>query len=755
MMTTPGSKTAKALLYAAFVASGFAGLAYELAWTRAASTWFGISAYAISTILSAFLAGLAVGGWLGGRWLARHPAARPLRAYALAEVGVGLTALGVQAAIGAAEPVMVAIARILPGFQPAGVALRFFAVTALLALPTLFMGASFPLFNEAIATKERSLQRGISLVYAANTLGAATGCAATAWLLLPAIGERSLVVGCAFLNFAAAGVALFAEKAFRSPPRPALEPASAVSGFAPVDEQPRRQALLALGAGSGLVAMACEVIWTRVYSQALRHPQLPINPYLAFSLVLSTILLGMGLGSLVFSRLDRGRLGVSPSTRLAAFGGVQAVLALLDLLVIPSTRHAVLRLLHLPPVPTLNLVINAVMLGMPALALGVCFPLLGSIYALESERVGTRMGELYAANTVAGVFGSLLGGFVLIPVAGIRFSLIWMGGLNALCATIALLMLPGARKGSARFLPVGLGAVLAAAAVFTHDTPENAYQGELRWYKDGVEASTAVTRLPPPERTYILYSNGNAIEGVLSAERVLVPALLARHVSHILLIGFGTGLSAAALLATLPETNVDCVELDDNQPSTVGFFGTAAVLTNPRFHLYIEDGRQFLRRSRQSYDVIIVDSWGQAINQEFYNVDFFRNAADALADDGLFYVKVPAGELSRTSDVDVVIRSIAAGFPYAYLVWAADPVHPALIGRKTRFSKPIPPETRALEPDVLEISTKSRAGIHEIDSTMLGRLKGGRLNTDDRPWFFLPWGRSAQVIEDYVAGLLG
>ena len=74
-----------------FFFSGACGLVYEVAWARMLTVLFGTTLFAVSTVLSAFMAGLALGSFLFGRWLDRLD--RPLRVFALLEFGIGLFAL--------------------------------------------------------------------------------------------------------------------------------------------------------------------------------------------------------------------------------------------------------------------------------------------------------------------------------------------------------------------------------------------------------------------------------------------------------------------------------------------------------------------------------------------------------------------------------------------------------------------------------------------------------------------------------------
>ena len=265
-----------------------------------------------------------------------------------------------------------------------------------------------------------------------------------------------------------------------------------------------------------------------------------------------------------------------------------------------------------------------------------------------------------------------------------------------------------------------------------------------------------VVAVDPAGRHKMLLSNSIPIDGLTSSDRATVPLSLVQKPERALLVGFGTGLTAKTLLRAWRKLAVDCVELDDNQAKTTPLFGTEDLLEHDRFALHLEDGRQFILRQDGRYDAIIVDSWGQSVNQEFYNVDFYRDAALALTDKGVFYAKLPMGVLRSTAAVNVMLRSAAAGFPYAYVLPPGGKgVFPGLVGSRTPLHLP-PPDQHAdrLPRQYIDAYGEARLSLRAIDDRLLGRLRGGRLNTDDRPWFFAPSPHPLPEIDAYLMELL-
>lgn len=718
------------LLTLATVASGAAGLVQELVWTRQAATAFGVSAYATSTVLAAFFGGLALGSAAAARWLEGRSPGEALRACAKVEVGIAGSALLVTVLMGASRPLMVALAGALPGHGPLALGARFLAAAAVMLVPTVLMGATFPLLAHGLAGLHPEPRRAVARAYGANVLGGAAGCALTAWVLLPGVGMVGASGLAALVDLGVAAV-LWRLAARAGAPVPAGETAEPVLPFAPV------AALVALSGGA---AMAAEVVWSRVFRFVLGEA----NPYRAFALTLTLVLAGMGLGALGLSVLGRGRA----RWRLAAFGGSQLVLGLLAVGGLGAVQQGLAGALGGGPLVSRG--VGIATLALCALVLGLGFPLLSSVQ--DHARTGARVGRLYAVSTLAGVGGSLLGGFVLLPILGSRGALLVVGAASALAGAAALVMVHR-RAGLLALVP---GAALLWGAVLAPDLPPFSHQGRLLWVRDGIEATSAVVAVDPAGRHRMLVSNGIPIDGLTSAGRATVPLSLVENPRRVLLIGFGTGLTAASLLRLWPELQLDCVELDDNQAEAARFFGTSWLLEDPRFSLQLEDGRQFLLRGDADYDVIIVDSWGQAVNQEFYNADFFRDAEGALSERGLFYVKLPLGSLASTAALDTMVRSAAAGFSHAALLPPGPGgVFPGLLGSR-RAIEPAPVSAREQDlPRSVVASYRTAVELlRPVDEALLSRLRGGRVNSDDRPWFF-GWPRGGPgAVDAYLFELL-
>ncbi len=286
----------RTLVHTCFFVSGFAGLVYEIAWIRRASLVFGSTTAALSTVLAVFFGGLALGAWLGGRLALRTT--RPIRWYALLELGVALTALASPALFRLVDGVYADAWRsalaVVAGpdgltWLTAGPLLplvRGLLVALVLLVPTSLMGATLPLFVRQFTVSGDRLGASVGFLYGLNTLGAAAGTLAAGFLLLPRIGVGGSIALAAGLNVLAGGLALAVPlRASAAGPAPAAAP---TGGGVPAA---LRRGLPVLFFVAGFTAVGAEVLWSRFLALVIR------NSVTTYTLTLAVVLAGIVAGS--------------------------------------------------------------------------------------------------------------------------------------------------------------------------------------------------------------------------------------------------------------------------------------------------------------------------------------------------------------------------------------------------------------------------------------------------------------------------
>ncbi|MCK4375475.1 MAG: fused MFS/spermidine synthase, partial [Candidatus Brocadiae bacterium] len=489
----------RAGVYACFFLSGATALVLQILWSRQFVTVFGNSAYAISVVLCAFMAGLGVGGWLGGR-LADRLSGR-LLLYGGMQAGIGLCAAGIPVALAALRRWAPRVALLAPESLLLPGVTRFVVSFAILFVPCLLMGATLPALVRFCAESRQVMGGRIGLLYGLNTLGAAAGCFAAGYWMVDTLGlslTNALAVS-ATLLVAAAAVGLDLAWRRHAVLRPA--PVEEVRGTGPpgardhevnASERGRRaRKLLPLVAFvSGLAALSCEVLW-------FRYLAFLTNVVYSFTNILGVYLLGLAAGSLVYRvALARSKDPIRP---------LSAVLMLLGLAVPLCFAAGALIYSSSPPAFLSPLAMTALTVLVPTVLMGTAFPLVCAAYTQSVATVGRSVGVVYAFNTLGAIVGSLIPVFLLIPRLGIQPSIFLMA--FAYAASGALLWLAAAPRrrllGPAGVTTLAPLAVVLVAVVVPADLCRRVLlstsvtlgsHNEILFYREGRTGTATVVR---------------------------------------------------------------------------------------------------------------------------------------------------------------------------------------------------------------------------------------------------------------------
>lgn len=652
-------------LLALFFASGAAGLVYEVVWMRLLSLVMSVTVYAVTTVLCAFMAGLALGAALGGRVADR--VRRPLLAYGLIEVAIAATGLVTPWLLFRLAPAYVWLHDVAGGSGPLFTTARFLLAFGVLLVPCTLMGATLPLLSRAAIGDTERAGRGAGLLYAINTLGAVLGCVAAGFVLLPAVGLLRTSALAAAVNLA---VGLLAMRLGGHLPAPAAVRAQAPAPAAPATVGVACVAL----AISGFTALGYEVLWTRALEQ-FTH-----NSVYAYSAMLATFLAGLGLGSAAAAaRADRlrrplmalGLLEIGVAASVVA--SLLAYARFIDL--VPAAAAAAGGLGSWARVVALIFAEASVALLVTTLLFGATFPLAARLVVDALDTLGRRLGAAYTANTLGSIAGAVVTGFLLLPMLGLRGAFLALVVVNlALGTGLAL----AAARGRGRLLVGGLAAALALGAFAL--VPPRLFEasfaarfGPLLFYREEVTDTIMVTEDARGGR-FIRYGDGRGTAGTTTVREdrmyAHIPLLLHPRPLRVLNICFGVGNSLAGVV-THPIEHVDAVELSPGVVDAAPYFRStnADVLAEPRVALTIADGRNFLLTTRERYDVIRLDppELHTAGVVNLYTREFYALARDHLAPGGIFSIWVNV-VMTPVEDLRLLVRTVASVFPYVS-VW--------------------------------------------------------------------------------------
>ena len=647
-----------------FVASGMSGLVFEVLWVRYLTLVVGHTTFAVSLVVSSFLAGLV----LGSLWLGRiaDRLQRPLLVYGLLEGATAVLALGITWVLARLPELLDAVG--LPGGGPLPVraVLSFLAVLP----PTFAMGGTLPVLTRFIARELEALGRSFGVLYALNTLGAAIGCGVAGFYLIGAVGLWRTAVIAAVLNGLIGLIVTVLH--FRLPHQalPATEPTQAPEpsgGFTGA----RRRLLVAAFALCGFGSISYEVLWFRVLSTVLDS-----STY-AFTILLVTFLLGLVIGGLLYSLRLAGR-----GRALELFVSVEALLAFTGLvsMALLGLSRPVWKILTAwlggwgPQAPYVGMLLHAaIVILVPATLIGVIFPLVVQITTRHVASAASNVGLLYSVNTLGGIAGSLLVGFVLVPTIGTQWSFVLICALNMALALGVQALDPDSQPRARRSMWLGAVLLVVGVILVPKDLLVRAFaehvDSRVLFVKEGTDGSLAVLQYDNQtvcdsgryacgpgcrERTFrhqqLLFGSVSYANTVLPRKRYMatlahLPMLLHPGPREVLQVCFGTG-STAGSFASYPELR--SLTIVDTNPDVLQAAPHFAehnhhVAQDPRTRVVFNDGRHFLLATSQQYDVISFEpppprSAG-VVN--LYTTEFYRLVKQRLAPGGVLSQWIP------------------------------------------------------------------------------------------------------------------
>ncbi|HEY3245392.1 MAG TPA: fused MFS/spermidine synthase [Phycisphaerae bacterium] len=677
------------LLYVCFFISGASALIYEIVWQRMLTLVFGLSTLSVAAVLAAFLAGLAVGAPLFGGVADRTR--RPARLYALIELGMALLGAASGFSIAPIMRVFVALHSALdPGWLGSNL-IRFVLAFVALGLPSILIGATVPIMSRLVSEWAGSVAVAFGRFYAVNTLGAVAGAALAGFILIRTLGMSAALTVAVAGNLLVAILALLASGARAAAGRVSLPANHGSAGASPFratperatafEHPPHRRFALAAATLSGAAALGYEVIWTRVLAIYT------LNSVYVFTMVVTVYLTALAIGAGVITRVAR-TAGRDPLRMLMIVQMVLALLAPVMLACAPSAAKLNIgasgqsesQILFTEYLLTLALVF------VPALLIGMMLPLLVNIYSGTLSTAGRSVARVYAWNSLGTILGAALTGALLIPVVGLRDTMLALAVANFLLGAAAAVIQPeGASRGWRAFAPSAAGAFVLLVALlppsFRFYRPESPEGETLLDYAEGPSATVHVAEFEQAGKRYRkLFVDSEAVAGtydeIVTDQKMLahLPLLLHPNPQRALTVGFGTGGTSYSMLQH--KVQVDCVEIEPFVPQAYKYFESENHgIVGPAherqgfFHLILDDARSWLESARAPYDVIVTDvtSIQYRGNGNLYTTDYFRLMQSKLTASGLGCAWVPATGI-RPQQLKILIRSFRSVFAHTS-VW--------------------------------------------------------------------------------------
>ncbi|HVR18722.1 MAG TPA: fused MFS/spermidine synthase, partial [Polyangiaceae bacterium] len=638
------------------VASGCAGLGYQIVWTQQCSLWLGHEAAAVLAVVTAFFGGLALGGLALGSCIEKSE--KPLRWYVGCELAIAVWGLVL---VFAGSPFSGFVAG-ATGAEPAPLrqwAVAFLATFALFLPATAAMGATLPAM-ERLTLQLRREGRSIAALYASNTFGAVLGVLVVAFWLVPTVGLARSALVCIGLNAACAVVALavFPKTTPVAPSTPVVDPVRALS-------------VLARLAATGFLGIGYEVVVVRALSQVTE------DTVYTFAALLAVYLVGTAAGAAAYRRwLDVRRRRKGLGDRLLAALSLACLLGAGSLfaaeLVRDGARDALGSGVSAAIAAEATLALLA--FGLPTVAMGALF----SHLSRAASETGTSFGRALGVNVLAAAAAPALAGVVAVPALGSKLALAVIAlGYLALTARRAWLT-------SVVWVPAASAlafAVLAPPLTFV-DVPSG---GRIVTYEEGVMAAVSVVE--DGDGALRLRINNRQQEGssatrYTDARQAWLPLLLHPAPRSALFLGLGTGFTASSA-AEDRSLAVVAVELLPEVVRASRHFTREAsdAAATPRLHVVTADARRYVRTTDRRFDVIVSDNFHPARSGSgaLYTVEHFEAVRRRLDPHGVFCQWLPLHQLELET-LQSIVRSFTAVYPQSFAMLATNSLETPVIG---------------------------------------------------------------------------
>ena len=764
----------RAVIIGCFFLSGAAGLVFEVVWARQLGLFLGITSFAHTAVITAYMAGLAAGSLVFGRIADRSP--NPLRLYARIELGICLYAMTTPWLFDALQSAYAGLGGVAGVIGMPGHLARFAIAMAALLLPTFLMGGTLPLLVRGFTTELAGLGESTGRLYGINTLGAMCGTLLAGFFLLPKFGITLAILAGALINLAVAITVLsLVGPGDRRLPRVRGEADEHAGRQAmPVRGRADRAAILVAFAIAGFSSLLTQLAWIRALIMVVG------GSVYAFTTTLAAFLAGIGLGSLAYARLLAPRLsGVAMRDAAAIIAVIIAFTLLLGLPLIQQLPPWYLSGFEKLGPERFGLfqafifaLAFAVMI-VPTLLMGVLFPLVTVMWTRSADSAARGVGAAYAINTAGTILGALLGGLLILPATGVHNGiqlaaslyvigavLFWWrfgGGRFTLRRAAAVAVVVPVFIVSAMLLPSWDRMLMGSGAYYrANDTVrlvreagfEALFEGtELLYYEEGLDGTVTVKRDETGERSLAVNGKTDASSsGDLPTQVMLgqYPLRMNRDIHDAMVIGLGSGITAAAIAAEPDIRSLEVLEISREVVEASDFFRPENhdVLDDPRVHLITADARNYLLATPRRYDLIVSEPsnpWISGVSNLFTK-EFFELARNRLRPGGLLTQWFHIYNMSL-KDFRSVLGAIGSVFEHVS-VWRTLPGDLVIVASDQPHGLMLDtvPWADSADPVVQELNRAGMYGDHDlVQRYLVGGLAlkqfvaGARPNTDRHP----------------------
>ena len=681
-MKSMNNATQQKILLLIIFLSGVTALGYQVLWTRIFGLVFGLTVYAVSTVLTAFMAGLALGSYLFGRWSEKK---NPLILFICIETGIALFALLFPLLFDLQSTVYSGLFKIIPQNFYVKNAVRFLFSFLFLLIPTTLMGGTLPVAGKIMVKTRFTLGKTVGRIYSLNNLGAVLGCFIAGFILMHTVGVRGTMIFAALINSINIILLILLRK-FVPKYEPKIE--EDLQKWKKSDSRRFYFLVLLVFAVEGFCALGYEVIWTRI----LLDFSYDKSSYFMSTVIISFVF-GLAFGSYLISKVvDRSK---KPAL---LFGWIEVAIGLTALLLLTAFPYMLDYLIQLRPAYSESwwrsmgyeyLMFFLIML-IPTTLMGMAYPVVSKLYITHLTQVGRRLGTIGYLDTIGSILGAFSAGFLLIPLFGVVHSTIVLAAGNLLLGLV-LIIFAGESLPSTRWKRAGMIILFTGLVLYT--LPDKEYfkywqtaqpADRLLFYEEGSCTTVAVPQ--HLDGVTELAINGSVTAYAeyhdIRVHKLLahLPYLLHNNPQRALVIGLGMGVTANSLVKA-DSLLVDCVEISPEvKMAAQSSFAVLNenVLNRNNFNFILDDGRSHLQITSHKYDIISSNAVNARLSGNLYTTEFYQLCKQRLAENGIMCQWLSTNWILE-SEYKMLLKSFIEVFPNTSL-WCLNAGHLLLIG---------------------------------------------------------------------------
>lgn len=719
-----------------FFVSGFAALIYQVVWQRVLFSTFGINIESVTVVVSVFMFGLGLGA-LAGAWLQRRFPHYLLECFVAIEVAIGVFGL-----------FSIHLIHLAGSMAPPDSLLSLVLIIyALLALPTMLMGATLPLLVTYLQNYYGNLGQTVGRLYAFNTLGSALASLLTVGLLFVLFGKQTTLVIAFLCNLSVAAFVASLRQYTRRRPASAIMPSKP---HAPAKSQVSFPLAMLLSAIVGYASLSLEIIWFRIIGF------MTAGPSHVFGLLLGVFLGGVAAGSLKVERLS------AEGADLRNF-----VIRSLVCLVLAAylTAPLVATLASFTTKET-GVFLCYISIGLIAYFSGGIFPALChmGITTKRAGQSGVAVGWMYFANIVGCTLGSLITGFFLFDIFSLEQNLAITSAI-VLIPLAALLITGGYESFTPMLRSLTAASILIMMALYQPlygRLIERMHSDPLKYVHENRSGIIAIQPDPEGDRIYGhgAYDGRFNIDPVVDSNaitRIYMLAALHPKPERVLEMGMSGGAATKVISMYKPVKQLISIEINPGYAEVIKNYPEIdSGLHHPKTTLITDDARRWLNRHPdEKFDVITMNTmyYWRSNSTNLLSKEFLEICKKHLKPGGIIYYNTTNGDdsiytLAHVFKHVLVIQNFVAGSDEPFNVGTG-------LRRKNLLSfmddqgKPVfneqTPELRALLntltheelPDIREKLLREQSDLWVItDDNMASEYKGRHFLPG---WLYYKW----------------